>query len=41
MQENMQENIIEIKEVNKGYHLGEDMVSVLKNINFTVKRVNL
>lgn len=38
MQENMQENIIEIKEVNKGYHLGEDMVSVLKNINFTVKK---
>jgi putative ABC transport system ATP-binding protein len=32
------ENIIEIKDVNKGYRLGDDMVPVLKDINFTVKR---
>lgn len=31
------ENIIEIKDVNKGYRLGDDMVPVLKDINFTVK----
>lgn len=34
----MAENIIEIKDVNKGYRLGDDMVPVLKDINFTVKR---
>ncbi|HBV81259.1 MAG TPA: macrolide ABC transporter ATP-binding protein [Lachnospiraceae bacterium] len=30
--------MIEIKDVNKGYRLGDDMVPVLKDINFTVKR---
>ncbi len=34
----MEEKIIEIKDVNKGYRLGDDMVPVLKDINFTVKK---
>lgn len=34
----MEEKIIDIKDVNKGYRLGDDMVPVLKDINFTVKR---
>lgn len=34
----MEENIIEIKDVNKGYRLGDDIVPVLKDINFTVKK---
>lgn len=32
------EKIIEIKNVNKGYRLGDDIVPVLKNIDFTVKK---
>lgn len=34
----MEEKIIEIKNVNKGYRLGDDIVPVLKNIDFTVKK---
>lgn len=34
----MEEKIIEIQGVNKGYRLGDDMVPVLKDINFTVKK---
>lgn len=34
----MEEKIIEIKDVNKGYRLGDDLVPVLKDINFTVKK---
>lgn len=34
----MEEKIIEIKDVNKGYRLGDDIVPVLKDINFTVKK---
>lgn len=34
----VEEKIIEIKDVNKGYRLGDDMVPVLKDINFTVKK---
>lgn len=34
----MEEKIIEIKDVNKGYRLGDDMVPVLKDINFMVKK---
>ena len=34
----MEENIIEIKDVNKGYRLGDDIVPVLKDINFTVRK---
>lgn len=34
----MEEKIIDIKDVNKGYRLGDDMVPVLKDINFTVKK---
>lgn len=34
----MEEKIIEIKDVNKGYRFGDDMVPVLKDINFTVKK---
>ncbi len=30
-------SLIEIKQVNKGYRLGEEMVPVLKDINFTVE----
>lgn len=30
--------MIEIKDVNKGYRLGDDVVPVLKDINFTVKK---
>jgi len=32
------EKIIEIKNVNKGYMLGEERVPVLKNVNFTVDK---
>ncbi len=35
----MEEKIIEIKAVNKGYQLGDDTVPVLKDIDFTVKKV--
>lgn len=31
-------SIIEIKNVNKGYKLGDDMVPVLKNVNFSVEK---
>lgn len=31
-------SVIEIKHVNKGYKLGEETVSVLKDINFTVEK---
>lgn len=31
-------NIIEIKNVNKGYKLGDDKVPVLKNVNFSVEK---
>lgn len=34
----MEEKIIEIKNVNKGYRLCDDIVPVLKNIDFTVKK---
>ncbi len=34
----MEEKIIEIKAVNKGYQLGDDKVPVLKDIDFTVKK---
>lgn len=34
----MEEKIIEIRDVNKGYKLGDDIVPVLKDINFTVKK---
>ena len=34
----MEEKIIEIKAVNKGYQLGDDTVPVLKDIDFTVKK---
>lgn len=34
----MEEKIIEIQGVNKGYRLGDDMVPVLKDIDFTVKK---
>ncbi len=34
----VEEKIIEIKDVNKGYRLGDDMVPVLKDINFMVKK---
>ena len=34
----MGEHIIEMKNLNKGYQLGEDNVPVLKNINFTVDK---
>ena len=34
----MGEKIIEIKDLNKGYRLGDDMVPVLNNINFTVMK---
>lgn len=34
----MEEKIIEIKDMNKGYRLGDDMVPVLKDINFTVRK---
>lgn len=36
--EGNESNIIEIKNMNKGYMLGEDKVPVLRDINFTVKR---
>ena len=39
--EGNESNIIEIKNMNKGYMLGEDKVPVLRDINFTVKKVNL
>lgn len=36
--EGNESNIIEIKNMNKGYMLGEDKVPVLRDINFTVKK---
>ena len=34
----VEQKMIEIKDVNKGYRLGDDVVPVLKDINFTVKK---